>query len=413
MATRIIADKVGRDTNSTLETEGSLIVGDNNSDRLTVNARINSNITPSANNLYNLGTDALDWNTAYINILHLSTSAGTDGQMLYNSGSGEIGATSEIYTTGTQLGIGNSSPTHTLDIVSELANGTRIRLQQNQGTNADGPDIKFERARGTTASPSNLAADDSIGRFECFSYTSGTSNYTSSGNLGWVSANSDGTGDSIFRLQVKSKDGTGNSLMRTKIETDAGTGGVKIGGDLNPSLDNTYDLGSTSGGTWANLYATNATLETVTADSGGLSFSGDLDFTSATVSSFVVSDLTVLDGVTEKTSNVTGGTGSVTLDCSNGHIFFLDSLTGNITPTFTNVNIGTQGFATATTLVIEQGNPAYAPGTTVSINGTAVTVQWQGGSPPVGTVNGYDAVSYSIMNNSGTLLVLGQLVSFG
>ncbi len=413
MGTKIVADKIGRSTSSTLMTDGSLTIGDSTDDRMIVNARIASNLTPSVNNLYSLGLDTHQWNNAYINTLHLAGSAGSAGQMLYNSGSGEIGATTTIYTNGTSLGIGNSTPTHSIDIVSQVANGSRIRLQQNQQTNADGPDIKFQRARGTVAAPQDLETDDSIGRFEAFSYSSGSSNYISSGNFGWLCVDDFGEGNSKFTLQVRVRNDSGNSVLRTIMQSDP-SGPIVFTGDLNPNTDTSFDLGSETGPKrWNNVYASNIKPSTITAVTAGTSFSGSFDFSSATISSFVVSDLTVLDGVVEKTSNVTGATGTVTLDCSNGHIFFLNSISGNITPSFTNVNINTQGFATATTLVLEQGNPAYSPGSTVSINGTSVTVQWQGGALPVGTVNGYDAVSYTIMNNGGTLLVLGQLVSFG
>ena len=414
MGTKIMADKIGRGTSDTLTTDGNFIVGDNNTDTMTVNARVSSNLTPSDNNTYSLGIASHQWNNAYINNLHLADSAGTDGQLLYNSGSGTMGPTTNIYSNGTNIGIGTSNPTHSLDIVTQVANGSRIRLQQNQSTNVDGPDIKFQRARGNTASPADLESDDSIGRFEVFSYSSGTSNYISSGNFGWVCPNDDGDGDSLFRLQVRSKDGTGSSVLRTKIETDPATGAIVFNGDLNPDLDNTYNLGSSTGPlTWANVYANNAQFDSISAPGGGLSFTGTLDFSSATISSFEVSDLTVMDGVIEKTSNITGATGDTAMDCANGHIFYLDSVAGNFKPQFSNMNIGTQGFATSATVVVAQGVTAYDPDADVDVNSTTVTVQWQGGVQPEGNPNKTDVISYSIMNNGGTLLVLGQLISFG
>ena len=413
MGTKIMADKIGRGTSDTLTTDGNFVVGDSNTDTMTVNARVSSNLTPSDNNLYSLGIDTHQWNTAYINNLNLADSAGTDGQLLYNSGSGAIGATTNIYSNGTNIGLGTSNPTHALDIVTEVANGSRIRLQQNQGTNADGPDIKFERARGNTAAPTNLQSGDSIGRFEVFSYTSGTSNFTSSGNFGWVAANGDGTGDSLFRLQVRSKDGTGTSLMRTKIETDPATGAILFNGDVNPDLDNTYDLGSSTGPlTWANVYANNAQFGSITAATGGLSFSGSFDFSSATIGSFEVSDLTVMDGVIERTSNITGATGTVEHNCNNGHTFYHTSIVSNFTVNLTNLNLNTQGYATSVVLVLAQGGTGFIP-SALEIGGSAQTIQWQGGSPPSGGSNTFDIVSFSIMNNAGVYLVLGQLIGFG
>jgi len=48
----------------------------------------------------------------------------------------------------------------------------------------------------------------------------------------------------------------------------------------------------------------------------------------------------------------------------------------------------------------------------VSIGGSAQTINWQGGAEPTGTANGVDVISFSILNNSGTYTVLGQLVDF-
>lgn len=207
---------------------------------------------------------------------------------------------------------------------------------------------------------------------------------------------------------------TDGSLVVGDTFTDTLTVNARISSSLTPNTDASFDLGSEEATKrWNNIYASNIKPTTITGVSGGTSFSGTFDFSGATIGSFTVSDFTVLDGVVEKTSSIVNPTTTPTLDCNNGHIFYLTSIANNITPTFTNMNIATQGYATAVTLVLEQGNPAYVPGSTVSINGSSVTVQWQGGLTPTGTVNGYDAVSYSVMNNGGTLLVLGQLVSFG
>lgn len=412
MGTKIVADKVGRGTNDTLSTDGSLTVGDNTSDRLTVNARINSNLTPSDNNQYGLGIETLNWNHAYINTLHLASSGGSNNQMLYNIGDGEIGATTSIWTSGSAIGIGNSNPTHSIDIVSGVANGSRVRLQQNQGSNADGPDIKFERARGTVGSPANLQANDSIGRMEAFSYSSGISGYISSGNFGWQCVDGFGEGNSKFSIQVRVRNESNVSVLRTIMETDP-AGPIEFTGDLYPNTDVSFNLGSsTASQRWKELHVESVVTDTIAAPTGGTSFTGSLDFSGATVGSFEVSDFTVLDGVREKSSNIQNATGTVTHDCNNGHVFYHTSINGNFTANFTNINITDQGYATAVTLVLAQGATGYLP-TGVQIGGVTQTIRWQGGSQPTPGSNTWDAVSFSIMNNGGTYLVLGQLVSFG
>jgi hypothetical protein len=65
-------------------------------------------------------------------------------------------------------------------------------------------------------------------------------------------------------------------------------------------------------------------------------------------------------------------------------------------------------------LVVDQGATPYLP-TNIRIGGGSnLTVNWQGSSTaPTGNANKKDTVSFSIMNNSGTYIVLAQLISFG
>ena len=62
-------------------------------------------------------------------------------------------------------------------------------------------------------------------------------------------------------------------------------------------------------------------------------------------------------------------------------------------------------------MILNQGATAYIP-SAVQIGGSGQTINWQGGSAPTGTVNGIDAVSFTVLEVSGTYVVLGQLVDF-
>ena len=116
------------------------------------------------------------------------------------------------------------------------------------------------------------------------------------------------------------------------------------------------------------------------------------------------------EGVQEKFSSLTGATGTVTHDCSGGNVFYHTSISADFTANFTNLQLETS-HATALTLVLVQGGTAYIP-TAVQIAGSAQTINWQGGGAPSGTASGIDAVSFTIINNSGTYTVLGQLTDF-
>tara|TARA_B100000900_G_C20319121_1_gene609388 strand:+ start:205 stop:699 length:495 start_codon:yes stop_codon:yes gene_type:complete len=116
-------------------------------------------------------------------------------------------------------------------------------------------------------------------------------------------------------------------------------------------------------------------------------------------------------GAEEKYSVLTGATGTVAHDCDNGKLFHHTTPAADWTVNLTNLNLNQNKFATNITLVITQGGTAYIPNA-VEIGGAAQTIKWQGGSAPTGNASGTDVVSFTIMNDSGTYIVLGQLVDF-
>ena len=117
------------------------------------------------------------------------------------------------------------------------------------------------------------------------------------------------------------------------------------------------------------------------------------------------------DGVKEKLqSKSITGSGTFTFQCANGQVFHVASPAADFGCNFTDLTIDTD-YATATTIVIDQGSTAYMP-TSVAIAGSSATITWQGGSAPSGTANGIDVVTFSFLNVSSTVTVLGQSVSF-
>ena len=94
-----------------------------------------------------------------------------------------------------------------------------------------------------------------------------------------------------------------------------------------------------------------------------------------------------------------------------GHLFYHTGVTGDLTPNFTNFDLTAED-ATNITIIIQQGNTAYEI-PAIQIGGAAQTIVWQGNSAPTGTANGTDSFSFTILNDGGTYVVLGQMVSFG
>ena len=124
----------------------------------------------------------------------------------------------------------------------------------------------------------------------------------------------------------------------------------------------------------------------------------------------IIGSLQLEDGTQERFSSLTSATGTVAHDCTNGTVFYHTSISANFTANFTNLELDSS-YATAITLVLVQGGTAYIPNA-VQIGGAGQTINWQGNAEPTGTINRIDAVSFTILNNSGTYTVLGQLTDF-
>ena len=143
-----------------------------------------------------------------------------------------------------------------------------------------------------------------------------------------------------------------------------------------------------------------------------------IDFQSATIS-FSGASVSGLNGeirdvvevgVPETFSTVNAASGVTALDCNNGHIFYLTSPSGDVTANFTNLYLNAN-YATNLSVVVNQGATPREV-TAIQIEGTGQTINWQGGSAPTGTANGIDVFSFTILRDSTSYIVLGQMVDF-
>jgi hypothetical protein len=193
-----------------------------------------------------------------------------------------------------------------------------------------------------------------------------------------------------------------NTLARAAFSASGDLSYNQSTGEFSVSVPtNTSDLTNDSGF----ITAETDTLDSVT------------DRSSSTSNTITVGGLTsngvlsIEQGTQESFSTITNATGTVTHDCSSGYIFRHTTPSADWTANFTNLSLTTQ-HATALTIVISQGATAYVP-TAVQIEGASQSILWQGGSEPSGTVNGTDVVSFSVLNDNGSFVVVGQLASFG
>ena len=131
---------------------------------------------------------------------------------------------------------------------------------------------------------------------------------------------------------------------------------------------------------------------------------------SPTITTATLSGTTKIAGVHEKFNSLANATGVVNHDCSTAQIFYHTTPSANWTANLLNLYLsGT--YATAVTIVIVQGATAYYPNA-VQIQGVAQTINWQGNQTPTPTANRVDTVTFTILNNSGTYTVLGQMTGF-
>ena len=197
---------------------------------------------------------------------------------------------------------------------------------------------------------------------------------------------------------------SGTSFLTSFTETDpvvgAITGIVKADGSGNISAAVAGTDYSTFDGAFSSLTGKPTTLAGY----------GITDAANTSAETTFTADVKFDTGVEEKFATLTGSTGVVAHDCDNGHVFYHTGAAGDITANFTNLGL-TAEYATNLTVIINQGATPYEV-TAVQIGGAAQTINWQGGSAPTGNANGIDSFSFTILNDGGSFVVLGQMVDF-
>ena len=196
---------------------------------------------------------------------------------------------------------------------------------------------------------------------------------------------------------------SGTSFLTSFTETDpvvgAITGIVKADGS-----------GNISAAVAGTDYLTTVAFSDITGKPTTLGGYGITDAASPTTETTFTKDVHFDRGVEEKFQTLTGQSGVVAHNWNDGHVFYHTTPAGDITANFTNVNL-TAEYSTNVTIIINQGATPYEV-TAVQIGGAAQTINWQGGSAPTGNANGIDSFSFTILNDGGSYVVLGQMVDF-
>ena len=271
------------------------------------------------------------------------------------------------------------------------------------------------QALGTT-NEINVDAAGSALSFSLADDISGVTSVTVSGSL-----NTEG-------IQIVDNNITSSRSNDDIILDPSGTGAVTITsnlsvtGTISGTVSGTIDADSA---TVSNLEVDNFKGSAIVLESEGIA-SNDNDTTiptSAAVKDYVDNNAVSASTATTFTANVlfdtgvqeafdtlTGSTGTVTHNCDNGQVFYHTGASGDITANFTNLGL-TAEYGTNVTVIINQGATPYEV-TAVQIGGVGQTINWQGGTPPTGNANGIDSFNFTILNDGGTYVVLGQMVDF-
>ncbi len=234
-----------------------------------------------------------------------------------------------------------------------------------------------------------------------------TTAYTGTANLATVARNIESEGD--VNIRVNLTDST-TRIWRFGEDGDLAFPDATVQTTAFTGNATTIDILNTNG------IDTNYYITFVENRDGDEILRADVDLTfnswsnTLTAGNVTTGVLKIDDGVHEKFQTKQDATGTVTHDCSLGHVFYHTSPDADWTANFTNLNLAS-GYATAVTLVIVQGGTGYYP-SAVQIGGVGQTLNWQGNTTPTPSTNRTDVVTFSIINNSGTYTVLGQLTGF-
>jgi hypothetical protein len=118
-----------------------------------------------------------------------------------------------------------------------------------------------------------------------------------------------------------------------------------------------------------------------------------------------------IDSVRETFSTGIVNSPDYTLDLSAGSTALITFANQDFELDITNApTSGTETIGVA--LIVEQGTTGYIP-TSLTINGSTVTIQWINASVPTGNASQTDVFSFTLINNAGTYSALGSLSTFG
>lgn len=336
------------------------------------------------------------------------------------------------------------------------AAGTDQQVQYNDNGNLAGSEkFKFDNSGSNLMIDGNITisneflfgdvANDNYSRLRTIINTSTLYGFIFADGEATVLTNEDSTqnqalvlGDSselstgtIFGISVLTGPGTpttGNENWVKKLEL-VGTGDLRV---PTGSIETANEVK-------ANVLRLNTTTEDISTGYHGIYFAdGTYQWTSSegisgpqgpqgpqgpgadqelnTTSNVTFSGVSIFGNITVKNINetvvtISSATGVVAHDFSEAAIFNHVNIQSTFTCNLTNLTLPTNR-ATNIVLILNQTSTSYIP-EFFQIDGTTATIYWQGNIIPIGNPDRKDIVSFSLLNDGNSILVLGQLVTFG
>jgi len=274
------------------------------------------------------------------------------------------------------------------------------------------------RVRGAVSAGGDLSYTSSTGEFSFTERTdqevrdlvsaSGDLSYTSStGEFSFTERTDQEVRDLISASgDLSYSSSTGEFSVTTYKSADFNTDfGSKSTDDLTEGTSNIYYTDSRvdshlSGGTGVTYSTGEISIGQAVATNDSVTFAG-----------VSVSGLTSLQQTTEVLNTKTGATGTVVHDFSTGAIWYHSSISSDFTANFTNIPTA-DNRAINVVLVLNQGATAYIPNA-VQIDGVSQTINWADTVVPTGTAEQTDIVSFTLIRQNSSWLVLGSLNTFG
>ena len=172
-----------------------------------------------------------------------------------------------------------------------------------------------------------------------------------------------------------------------------------------------------NGSTWApgtDIAAGGAGVDADTLDGQDSAYYLNYDNFTNTPTSFqdiTLGGTTTIQGSTEILNLKNTATGVVDHNFNEGAVFYHTSISNNFTANFLNLP-STDDRTISVVLILVQGGTAFIPNV-VQVDGSPITINWQGASAPTGNANQVDVVGFTFIRTGAAWSVLGTLSTYG